>query len=103
MTTQTEIKIAILHTGQQVIVEVEQLGDGKIKLINPTVFGISQGDSETKVNLILQPLIPFSKDNTMVAFESNIILYEPSPDLENKYRSMFSKIIKPSSSLLQGL
>ena len=88
------IKLIKLVTGEEVLSEVEQVGDSFV-FKNPVKLGLTQQ------GVAMIPLSPFAKEDVKITVNKVNVVYETDPDSDvtNAYNERFGGILLAKSNL----
>lgn len=88
-----KIEYLKLSTGEDVVAQTNSIGEDKLELKNPMVFGIS------REGVGMMPYAPFAKDQKIFMNKSHIVAYgDPDDEIKNVYNSKFGSGIVVASS-----
>lgn len=91
-----DIKIVRMNSGEEVICEIKEMSDTDLTIENPTIIIPTQDR-----NIGLAPWMPYAKTDKMTIQRSFVaFMVDPVDALANQYKSIHSKIITPTQSIV---
>lgn len=95
----SDVKIARLVTGEDIMGDFTHTGTGSFVVTNPVILMVMEGQHGPQVGFA--PLIPFAEKKEITIDQSKIVfMYDPKAELANGWRTQFSGIITPPKSQL---
>ena len=96
MNLMSEVKLMRLNSGEEILCTIISQDEKQVRIEDPTVI-IPTEDR----NIGLAPWMPYAQTNGM-AIKADYIAFtvEPHPQLAEQYRSIHSKIITPSTTIV---
>jgi hypothetical protein len=96
MNMMNDIKLIRLNSGEEILCTIIYQDDRLVRIEDPTII-IPTEDR----NIALAPWMPYAQTQSM-AIRSDFIAFtvDPHPQLAEQYRSIHSKIITPSTSIV---
>ena len=93
-----EIKLIRMSSGEDVLAEIVSQDDDSISLINPIV-AVPAGNGQIGF-APWSPLLDKDMDPLVVSKQFIVWMTDPSPNVVEEYKKMFSNIVLPDSNLI---